>query len=198
MSFKGMMDIVKQHFIVVIVLLMTYAGGLGFLWNGYEDLNAKKIKFLEEKASAVEAQSNREIELQKREYNVQKTEDEIARTVSEIQSQKSANEKSLALLRIQQSALSETQARKDAETKLQLLMSEFSALGVDLDSNPHCGAAEDLKRYNTARSKYYEIYDLAKTYALDKKYSYFLFHNEQNVTSFGCASKQKGAGAPLS
>jgi hypothetical protein len=191
MSFKGMMGVVKQHFVVVIVLLVMYAGGLVFLWNGYEDLNAKKIKFLEEKASAIEAQSKREIELQKREYNVQKAEDEIAKTVSEIKSEKSANAKSLALLQIQQSALSETQARKDAETKLQLLMSEFSALGVDLDSNPYCGTAEDLKRYNTARSKYYEIYDLAKTYALDKKYSYFLFHNDQNVISYGCSSKEK-------
>ncbi|WP_325918095.1 hypothetical protein [Pseudomonas frederiksbergensis] len=191
MSFKGMMDIVKQHFVVVIVLLMMYAGGLGFLWNGYEDLNAKKIKFLEEKASSLEAQSKREMDLQKREYNVQKAEDEIAKTVSEVKSEKSANAKSLALLQIQQGALSEAQTRKDAETKLQLLMSEFSALGVNLNSNPHCGTAEDLKRYNTARSKYYEIYSLAKTYSLDKKYSDFLFHNAQNVTSFGCSSKQK-------
>ncbi|WP_434573062.1 hypothetical protein [Pseudomonas sp. Z3-8] len=191
MSFKGMIDVVKQHFVVVIVLLVMYASGLGFLWKGYEDLNAKKIEFLEEKASVMETQSDREIELQKREYNVQKAEDEVARTVSEIKSQKSANEKSLAQLRDQQSALSEAQARKDVETKLQLLMSEFSALGVDLDSNPHCGTAEDVKRYNTASSKYYEIYDLAKTYALHKKYNYFLFHNGQNVTSFACPSGQK-------
>jgi len=189
MSFKGMMDIVKQHFVVVIVLLMMYAGGLGFLWNGYEDLNAKKIKFLEEKASTIEAQSKREIELQKREYNVQKAEDEIAKTVSDVKSEKSANAKSLALLQIQQSALSGAQARKDAETKLQLLMSEFSALGVDLDSNPNCGTPEERKRYSTARSKYYEIYDLAKTNALDKKYGYFLFHNGQNVTTYECPRK---------
>lgn len=91
-----------------------------------------------------------------------------------------------AQLAIEQQAVSKAQLAKAAEEKMLALMSEFSALGVDLNSNPFCGDKADLTRYNTAKAKYDEIYALAEAYSLDKKYSNFLFHNQQSSKLWLC------------
>jgi transcriptional regulator with XRE-family HTH domain len=187
MDLKIIFRVARRYSAAVLCLAMVFAGGALFLWNGYKDLDAQKVAFEKEKFTVAEAQFKRELELQKREFLVANVESKNVEKAAQLEAKKLEQEKISAQLMVEQQAVSKAQLSKVAKEKLQALMSEFSALGVDLNSNPFCGDKADLARYNTAKAKYDEIYSLAEAYALDDKYSNFLFHNQQAVQSFGCA-----------
>lgn len=194
MDLKSIYRVVSRYIAVVLFITTSFAGGALFLWNGYKDLDAQKVVFEKEKFVVAEKQFNRELELQKREFLAIQAETKNAEMAAQVKVKELEHEKISARLKIEQESVSGTQISKAAEEKLQALMSEFSALGVNLNSKPHCG--DDQAKYNSAKAKYDEIYSWAEAHSLEKKYRNFLFHNQQSVISFGCLKGEKGAFAP--
>lgn len=187
MDLKDIYGMARRYSAAVLCMATLFSGGALFLWNGYKDLDAQRLAFEREKSAVAETQFKRELELQKRELLVANAESMNVEKAALYEAKKLEQDQISAQLAIEQQAVSKAQLAKAAEEKMLALMSEFSTLGVDLNSNPFCGDKADLVRYNTAKSKYDEIYSLAEAYSLDEKYSNFLFHNQQSVQSFGCA-----------
>ncbi|KAA8740892.1 hypothetical protein FE275_13270 [Pseudomonas koreensis] len=194
MDLKGIYLVARRYSAAVLCMATLFAGGALFLWNGYKDLDAQKVAFEKEKLSVVEAQFKRELELQKREFLVTHTESMNVEKTAQLKAKELEQEKVSALLMVEQQSISKAQINKAAEEKLQMLMSEFSALGVNLNAKPNCG--DDQAKYNSAKAKYDEIYSWAEAHGLEKKYSNFLFHNQRSTITFGCLKPEKGAFAP--
>lgn len=194
MDFKSIYRVVSRYSAVVLFFATTFGSCALFLWNGYKDLDMQKVAFEKEKFVVAETQFNRELELQKREFLVIQAESRNAELAAQVKVKELEHEKKSAQLKVEQQSVSEAQISKAAEEKLQTLMSEFSAMGVNLNSPPHCG--DDQKKFNSAKAKYDEIYSWAEAHSLEKKYRNFLFHNQQSIISFGCLEGEKGAFAP--
>lgn len=194
MDFKNIYRMAGRYSAVVLFFATTFGSGALFLWNGYKDLGTQKVAFEKEKFAVAEKQFNRELELQKREFLVIQAESRNAELAAQIKVKELEHEKTSAQLRVEKQSVSEAQISKAAEEKLQALMSEFSAMGVNLNSPPHCG--DEQKKFNSAKAKYDEIYSLAEAHSLEKKYRIFLFQNEQSVIRLGCLEGEKGAFAP--
>lgn len=175
MDIKVVGRLVRENFAIVLFLVLSYSGALVFLWGQFQDLDARKIQFLEEKGEAAAAQNKRELELQQREYLLHKKEEENINVANELKANADKQNKLLIQLRSDQFAVGEAHVRKLAEVKLQSMMDEFSELGVNLNSNPYCGSSKEVESYNSAKIKFDALYSFAKANFLYEKYKSFFF-----------------------
>lgn len=222
MSFSSNLRFIKHNlavFLIVGGMLAGAAGAVGaWLWSEYRDLQQQKAQLEQRKFEVAEAQLQRErefaeamnkrerdlaeaqlkreVELKNREYIVGQVESNYAEQERALKVRELELQRASEQTKRDQRVLIAEYGEKAAEMKLQALMSEFSALGIDLNSNPFCGDKTEQARYNTAKAKYDEIYSFAEANSLDDRYSNYLFHNQQSVQHFGCAKGQKGAFAP--
>lgn len=194
MDLKSIYLVARRYSAAVLCMASIFAGGAVFLWNGYKELDAKILAFEKEKSSVTESQFKRELELQKREFMAVHAESRIVEKTAQLKATELEQEKISEQLIVEQRSVSTAQINKAAEEKLQALMSEFSAMGVNLNSKPNCG--DDQAKYNSAKAKYDEIYSWAEAHSLEKKYRNFLFHNQRSTITFGCLKPEKGAFAP--
>jgi hypothetical protein len=65
-------------------------------------------------------------------------------------------------------------------------MSQFSAMGANLNDILRCGDTDGQARYNAAKAKYSEIYTLAEANGMKEKYKSFFFHNGQHIVHYSC------------
>lgn len=197
MNLKNIYLASKRHFAVLLFLVMSYAGAVAYLWDQYggiqkqlaetnqaqQRLSEDKIQFEKHKSEELEARFNREAALQKRELIADQLAEKNSAVEADLKRREAKYLELVGRLSSEQQKLGESAERQAAEIKLQSLMSEFAALGVNLNAKP-CGDTEALKKYNMAKAKYDEIYSWAEAHSLDEKYRNFLFHNQQSVIRF--------------
>ncbi|MHC8298977.1 hypothetical protein [Pseudomonas sp. ZS1P83] len=190
MSSSNTLSFVKHNLAVFLIVGGTFAGAAGtvgaWLWSEYKDLQQQTAQFEHRKSEAAEAQNKRELELKNREYIAAQVESNYAERDKALKARELQYQRLSEQLKLDQQSLSAEQEEKAAERQLQVLMSEFSALGVNLNANPYCGSQADLNKFNTAVAKFSEIAALAQAHSLEKKYRGFLTRNEQHSFSFHC------------
>ncbi|RON43333.1 hypothetical protein BK666_19785 [Pseudomonas frederiksbergensis] len=190
MSSSSTLGFIKHHIAVFLIVGGTFAGAAGavgaWLWSEFKDLQQQSVEFEQRKSKVAEAESTRKQELVEREYAVRQAEAKNTEREESLKARELQYQRSSEQLKLDQQSLSAEQGEKAAERQLQSLMSEFSALGVDLNANPYCGSQANIDKFNSAVAKYSEIAALAQAHSLEKKYRRFLTSNEQHSFSFGC------------
>jgi len=194
MDLKGVYRIVSRYMTLVLFIVLSFSGGALFLWNGYKDLNENKVSFEKEKNDVAKKHFDRELELQKREFLASQIESKNAELAAQLKAKELELTELSTRLNLELQSVGVAQVNRSAEEKLQALMSEFSAMGVNLNTKPRCG--DDQVRYNTAKSKFDEVDSWAVAHSLENKYSNFLSHNRRFVISVGCVREETGAFSP--
>lgn len=191
MDLKTVIALVTRRYIaptVTVVLLL--AGGMLYVWGEYKDL-LKERKALDEeivrseknRAEASIALIAQKADLEKREFVLQQLEGQYKEKLVALQQRASENEAAFGKLQQARSSVSQAQRQKEIEDKIQTLMSQFSAMGVNLNAPVRCGDVDGQSRFNTAKAKYSEIYTLAEANGMTKKFNNFFFRNGQNIYS---------------
>ena len=177
MNLKTALVLAKRFLTSTIVVILMLGTAMAWVWDKYE----KTIEERKQLAVKEIALSERKAELEKREFIVQQREKDYEERLSSLQKRVTEYDTTAAKLKQEQAEVSEAQRIKDAQGKIERLMSEFSALGVNL-SRPACNE-EARVRYNVAQAKYSEIYTLSNTYGLKGRYDHFLKSNRGIIKS---------------
>jgi myosin heavy subunit len=172
---------------VILVLGSTLGGSMVWVWGEFKEVMRQKEQFTverqafnNERVAKEVALAQRTAELDKREFIVQQQEKDYQERLSSLQQQLTDYGVASTKLKQEQAALSEAQSRKDAEKHVQRLMSEFSALGVNLGGPVKCNDADAMTQYNAARAKYSEIRAVVKAHGLKGRYDDFLSSNRES------------------
>lgn len=193
MNFETAKILSQRYLAPTVVVILVFAGAMSFVWSEYKEvikekdqLAAEKKKFYDDKmlserhlSEAAIALVERKAELDKQEFVLRKLEEENKIRTNSLKQETAKYNDSFDKLHKAQLNVSREQTIKENEDKIKKLMSEFTALGVDLNTALRCDDTEGLAKYNQAKSKYYEIYTLAEAYGLKEKFGSFLFHNGQ-------------------
>jgi len=196
LELKTILSLATRRYIApTIVVVLLLAGGMVYVLGEYKQVLKDKEQVLVERKTLYEervtlehtrsevaiAQSARQGELEKREFILQQLESQNKERLADVQKKVDAYSAAETRLRTVAASVSRAQRTKEIEEKLQRLMSEFSSMGVDLNSPPKCGDTAGESRFNMAKSKYSEIYALAEAAGLEAKYEHFFFKNGQNM-----------------
>ncbi|WP_155295355.1 hypothetical protein [Chromobacterium violaceum] len=178
----------KRYVGPTVVVLLLLAGGMSYVWAEYKELlkerkslNNEIALFEKTRSEASVVMIAKKAELDKREFTLQQLESQNKEKLAALQLRSSEYEAAFGKLEQAQSSVSRAQQEKEAENKIQTLMSEFSSMGINLNEPIRCGDTDDQKRYNTALAKYIEIYTLAEAKGMKSKYNNFFFHNGRHV-----------------
>lgn len=164
-------------FIVAILLLSS--------WSAYNyklrlDLSDKKDEFERYQSGINEKLRERELTVSKRELNL----DSMQKQISELQAQlniattdvnkklEAANDKELKTNKLLYDYQPHILQTKE-EYQIKILMSKFSALGVNVSEQPACNDKEAVSKYNKAISILNEIATRANSVGVYNKYEWF-------------------------
>jgi hypothetical protein len=185
MDLKTAMVLAKRFLTSTVVVILVLASGMAWVWGKYEklieqrnQLAVERQAFNNERVAGEISLSERKAELDKREFIVQQREKGYQEQLANLQKKVTENSVASAKLKQEQAEVSKAQRIKDGEEKIQRLMSEFSALGVDLNRQ-QCDNTEAQARYNAAKAKYSEIRTLVEAHELKGRYDAFLKTNRQ-------------------
>jgi hypothetical protein len=196
MDLKMAMVLIKRNYLApTVVVILALAGGMVYVWSEYkelvkqkEQLTVERKAFNDERLASERNRADlsislleRKAELDKREFILQQLEKENQAQFSNFQQRVAEYDTASAKLKQAQADMSEAQRIKIAEEKIERLMSEFSAMGVNLNAPLKCDDAEEQAKHNAAKAKYSEIYALSEAYGLKGRYNHFFFHNGQTV-----------------
>lgn len=180
----------RRYLAPTVIVLLVLASGMAYVWGEYKDLlkerkslNDEIVRSEKNRADASIALIAQKAELDKREFVLQQLEGQNKEKLASLQQRASEYEAAFGKLQQAQSSVSQAQRQKEVEDKLQTLMSQFSAMGVNLNDPLRCGDADGQARYNAAKAKYTEIYTLAEANGMTKRFNNFFFHNGQHVHS---------------
>jgi hypothetical protein len=191
MDIKKLTAYLKRNVVGIIVVYTLYAGVGVALWDVHKGqeaeakslaqerivINDLKVVFEKEKAAALTELGNRDLELQKREFLVSRAETDLTKQQLDVATREKAVLESTQQLKTGQQLLSKEQQLADTENRIQQIISEFSELGVNLSANYRCLEGEPLRRFNSARAKFMQIYSLVKANSLDAEYIDFIKQN---------------------
>jgi hypothetical protein len=188
MDLKTALVLAKRFLTSTVVVILMFASGMAWIWGKYEtlvgqrnQLAAERQAFNNERLAAEIVLSERKAELDKREFIVQQQGKDYQEQLANLQKGVAEYSVVSAKLKQEQAEVSKAQRTKDAEEKMERLMSEFSALGVDLNDRMNCDNPERWAKYNAAKAKYSEIAALSKAYGLKGRYDSFLLVNGQRM-----------------
>jgi hypothetical protein len=181
---------------MVIAVALVVPVGI-YLWNEYKDLVKQKDQlandrraFNDERSALEKARADgailateRKAELEKREIALRELEKENQSMLAAVLQRRTEFSAAFDKLKQAQADVGLAQRAKLAEEKIERLMSEFSALRVNLNDTLKCNDAEGQGRYNAARAKYSEIAAIGEAYGLESRYKSFFFRNGQSVVS---------------
>ena len=199
MDLKKLVAYLKRNVVSIIVVYSLYAGVGLKLWDVHKGqeaeakslaqerivINDLKVGFEREKAATSVEQAKRDLELQRREFLVGRAETDLTKQQLDVATREKAILESAQQLETSQQLLSKEQQVVDAEDRIQKVISEFSELGVNLSANYRCLDGEPLRRYNSAKAKFLQIYSLVKANSLDAKYVDFIKQNMPQLW-YGC------------
>jgi hypothetical protein len=185
MGLKTALVLAKRFLTSTIVVILMLGTAMAWVWDKYEktieqrnQLAAERQAFNYERLAAEIALSERKAELDKREFIVQQQEKNYQEQLANLQKRVAEYSVVSAKLKQEQTVLNEAQRTRAAEEKVERLMSEFSALGVDLNDWQRCDVDSKTK-YNAASAKYSEIRTLINAHGLKCRYDNFLSANRQ-------------------
>jgi len=171
--------------VTVLVLVLVYGAALGWLFDQYKQLNDERLKQADQFTERNKQLNEKELSLEKRELIVSQREtladqreENLAAEATAIEQKERGNIRDLARLQQEEAALSRRAQQKRAEQDIERLMSEFSALGINLSERPNCSDVEEVRRYRSARAKYSEIVSIAEANGLGHKYQTFILEND--------------------
>jgi chromosome segregation ATPase len=180
----------RRYLAPTVVVLLVLASGMAYVWREYQDLlkerktlNDEIVRSEKNRADAAIALIVQKSELEKREFVLQQLEGQNKEKLAALQQRASEYEAAFGKLQQAQSSVTQAQRQKEIEDKIQILMSQFSAMGVNLSDPLRCGDADGQARFNATKAKYTEIYTLAEANSMVKKFNSFFFHNAQHVQS---------------
>lgn len=195
MDLKTIMAVVRGRFLApTIVVGILYLGGMTYIWAEYKALQKEKdtvsadrktlyderVAFERLRADSTASQASRETELQKREYALQLNEQRLKEATDLNQKKHEELAAYATRLGVTAAAVGQAERNREAESKLERLMGEFSSMGVDLNKTP-CRDPEGIRSFNTARSKFSEALAVAEANGLYEKYKYFFNKNGQRM-----------------
>lgn len=180
----------RRYLAPTVIVLLVLASGMAYVWGEYKELLKERKSLSDE---IVRSERNRtdaslaliaqKAELDKRQFVLEQLEGQNKEKLAALQQRASEYETAFGRLQQAQSSVSQAQRQKEIEDKLQALMSQFSAMGVNLNDPLRCGDADRQARYNAAKAKYSEIYTLAEANGMTKRFHNFFFHNGQGTWS---------------
>lgn len=190
----------RRYLAPTVAVILILASGMVYVFTEYKALAKEKDQLAADRkalydervlsertrADASVALIAQKAEIEKREFILQQLEDQNKERLAALHKRAIENEDTSRKLQQAQSTISQAQRLKEIEEKLQKLMAEFSAMGIDLNAPLRCGDSEGLTRFNAAKAKFTEIYTLAEANGLVKRFNYFFFKNNQNVAHFVC------------
>ncbi len=191
----------KRYLASTVVAILVLGGAIVPIWAGYQSLAKDRDQLasdrkalLEERLQSEKMRSEAAIalvtqkaELDKREFMVKQLDDQGKQQLVSVQKQTAENEVATRALQRTQVSLNQSQRLKEVEQQLQALMSQFSAMGVDLNEDKvRCSGPDGAAKFNIAKAKYVEIYTLAEANGLKKRFEHFFFENGQHIFSIGC------------
>lgn len=188
---KTAITLVKRPYLApTITILLMLGSVMAYVWSEYKDLLKERKSLSDEivrseknRADASIALIAQKGELDKREFILEQLEGQNKEKLATLQRRASEYEVAFDKLQQAQSSLSQAQRQKEVEDKIQALMSQFSAMGVNLNDQLHCGDVDGRARHNAAKAKYTEIFTLAEANGMTKRFNNFIFHNGQRVHS---------------
>lgn len=198
MELKTLLTIVRGRFLVpTIVVAVLCAGGMTYVWTEYKAMLKEKdavaadrrslfderVAFERMRTDAAASQSSREMDLQKREYMLQQAELRLKEATEASQKRSDELAANADRLRLAAASVSQAERMRDAENKLQRLMSEFSTMGINLNTAA-CGDTAAAQAFNAAKAKYSEALAVAEANGLYERYKQFFFKNGQHLVSF--------------
>lgn len=195
MDLKIAVSFVKRHVGAALIVALAISGAWVFIWNEYKDLlkqkdplaadrksfNEEKTLFEKVRADFSIEKANRQLEINKQEFALQQQDKMTQDLLLDVKNRATEYNSKLETLRESQRAVSEAQQAKQASDGIKKMMSEFAAMGIDLNDHPYCDDLAENKKYNMALVKYSEIYTMAEAYNLTGRYSHFLFKNGRTV-----------------
>ncbi len=132
----------RRYLAPTVVVLLVLASGMAYVWGEYKDLlkerkvlNDEIVRSEKNRADASIALIAQKAELEKREFALQQLEGQNKEKLAALQQRASEYEAAFGKLQQAQSSVSQAQRQKEAEDKIQTLMSQFSAMGVNLKIN---------------------------------------------------------------
>lgn len=201
LDLKTARALARRFLASTVVAILVLGGAIVPIWSGYQSLAKEKDQLASDRKALLEervlsenmrseaaiALITQKADLDKREFMLQQLDGQSKERLTSVQNQMAENDAAARAMQKTQVALSQSQRLKEIEDQLQTLISQFSAMGVDLDDDKvRCAGPEGLAKFNTAKSKYVEIYTVAEAYGLTKRFEHFFFKNGPHVVSFGC------------
>lgn len=185
MTVESALKIVKKHStqsLVVIVICIPFA--LYFI-NEYKTLQAskdahnKEINIFHEKIAQKENEIiQKQGENYKKEIYLEQMKKEYESKLAELESIRKNINSEYTALALKEKELTDSNQRRLASEKLQVMMSEFSSIGVDLGHSPKCDDNDEKwKRYNMANAKLREAEAYARANGLYDAYKGFFISN---------------------
>src|SRR5690606_7698499 len=174
----------RRYIAPTVVVLLLLASGMAYVWSQYQQLLEEKEQLAEERKSlyqeALLAEKNRvnseielvnkKAELERREFLLHQLEAQNKERLVALQQRANEYESAFGKLQEAQSDVSQAQQVKSAEEKIHRLMSDFSAMGVNLNTALRCDDNDSQQKFNTAKAKFMEAYALAEAYGLKERY----------------------------
>ncbi|MCA8093293.1 hypothetical protein LGM65_20770 [Burkholderia anthina] len=149
-------------------------------------LDTDKVNFEKYRARENEVLLKQRLNLEKREFIL--SEIEKQNQVDKAALEKQAQQYSAAFDQLRSAQAANSQAERDrvANDRMEKLMSEFSAMGVNLRSEVNCNDRGAIEKYNSARAKYDEIVAFANANNLDWQYASFFNSQGTSRVGSGC------------
>lgn len=174
-------NVITEHAKCVLVALFVIAS-VG-LWG--VETYLERMDKIEEKETRLE---NREEKLNEKMATLSEKDKQLAIRETEINNQMEILQAKASRLEVydaelrrresgleeQESKYSSAALRAQHEQEINLMIEDFSKLGVSLDSQPECGDAEGRKSYNQAKILWEKIRVLTSRYNLSEDYRSFI------------------------
>ncbi|OCY31904.1 hypothetical protein BFR75_08565 [Acinetobacter pittii] len=209
LNYQELTKFVKKNLVSIIIVFMVFSSIFGsisvYLIKEYKELSLEKEKFNKERLTVLEGLNKREDLLDAREKEIEfnlKKQDLVLKNneqkLLENQKELSTSEQNLNIrmqryeqdlqnLDVEKQSVSENKRIKDAEVRIEQLMSLYTSLGVDRNMNPNCLSAEERKALNQANALYSEILTIANKNNLKNKYIDFFRQNGTfTIIKMGC------------
>lgn len=188
MNLNELSIFVRKNLAAFIISLFVFGAFGAFLVDKYMALYESRVK-LEEKVKEFYTDSlnkekefsSRENELYKLEVSLRSEKESYEKKMAELEDVKKYYEGLNAELNEKARASSVAIRKQAVEDKLSTLMSEFTALGVNLRQFPECNDKDGWRQYNIAKAKLSEMMSFANANGLYQDYQGFFIENFSSV-----------------
>lgn len=188
----------KPTVYVLLVFSAIFAVSFSWLYKENDKLHEEQAKFTDKRVEFERYIRNEEgklaakkNELERKEDILAKKEQDNAARDAELNGKMNSYEAGLTSIKEREVAVSKLAKIKEAEGRIEKLISEYSDLGVNLSAQVVCGDQEAIEKKNRAENKLTEIRSLIRANGLSERYAYFLRSSSPLMINFGCLPRVK-------